>query len=71
MKMDTLLSSLLETFEKNRPRFPVNVFAADELFATLGSRQKINGQDGAVFWFVYKAHPPVHISGYVLVDATQ
>ena len=25
----------------------------------------------AGFWFVRKAHPPVHISGYVLVDATQ
>ena len=23
------------------------------------------------FWFVCKAHPPVHISGYVLVDTTQ
>ena len=28
-------------------------------------------QDCAVFWFVCKAHPPVHIGGYVLVDATQ
>jgi hypothetical protein len=40
-------------------------------FAHLGPRQKINAQDRAVFWFVYKAHPPVHISGYVPVDATQ
>ena len=23
------------------------------------------------FWFVCKANPPVHISGYVLADATQ
>ena len=37
----------------------------------LGSRKKINAPDCAVFWFVCKAHPPVHISGYVLVDATQ
>ena len=25
----------------------------------------------AGFWFICKAHPPVHIGGYVLVDATQ
>ena len=36
-----------------------------------GSRKKINAPDCAGFWFVCKAHPPVHISGYVLVDATQ
>ena len=27
----------------------------------LGPRQKINAQDCAVFWFVYKAHPSMHI----------
>jgi len=27
----------------------------------LGSRQKIITQDCAGFWFVYKAHAPVHI----------
>jgi len=27
----------------------------------LGSRQEIIPQDCAGFWFVYKAHPPVHI----------
>ena len=37
----------------------------------LESRKKINAQDCAVFWVVCKAHPPVHISGYVLVDTTQ
>jgi len=37
----------------------------------LGSRKKINAPDCAGFWFVCKAHPPMHISGYVLVDATQ
>jgi hypothetical protein len=38
--------------------------------AALGSRKKINVPDSAEFWFVCKAHPPVHIGGYVLVDAT-
>ena len=33
--------------------------------------EKINAPDCAGFWFVCKAHPPVHINGYVLVDATQ
>ena len=42
-----------------------------ELIEKLGSRKKINAPDCAVFWFVCKAHPPVHISGYALVDATQ
>ena len=27
----------------------------------LGPRQEIIAQDCAGFWFVYKAHPPVHI----------
>ena len=27
--------------------------------------------ESSLTWFVCKAHPPVHISGYVLVDATQ
>ena len=33
---------------------------ADEA-ANLGSRQEIITQDCAGFWFVYKAHPPMHI----------
>jgi len=38
---------------------------------SIRSRTKINAPDCAGFWFTCKAHLPVHISGYVLVDATQ
>ena len=49
-----------------------NNFVEDVISSSnLGPRQKINAQDRAVFWLVYKAHPPVHVCGYVLVDATQ
>ena len=54
--------------------FLVSLFyAANKSVETLilGSRKKINTPDCAVFWFVCKAHPPVHICGYVLMDATQ
>ena len=37
----------------------------------LFSSSSLTVQDCAVFWFVCKAHPPVHIGGYVPVDATQ
>jgi len=42
-----------------------------EGFVFSGPRQQIITQDCAGFWLVYKAHPPVHIGGYVPLDATQ
>jgi len=47
------------------------LFSLTQNFVNAGPRQKINAPDCAVFWFVCKAHPPVHIGGYVVAGATQ
>jgi hypothetical protein len=43
----------------------------NKLAFTLGRRQELIPPDCAECGFVCKAHPPIHIKGYVSVDVTQ